>query len=40
MHFNVIAREEVKKLDNEDIKKIEIAHSLPQIVDPEIMKIL
>jgi hypothetical protein len=36
MHYNVIPREEFKNLDIEDIKQIEIAHSLPQIVDPEI----
>ena len=36
MHYNTIPRKEVKKLDVEDIRKIEIAHSLPQIIDPEI----
>lgn len=36
MHYNLIPRKEFKKLSNEDIEKIEIAHSLPQIVDPEI----
>jgi hypothetical protein len=40
MRYNVIPREEVKILDDEDIKKIGIAHFLPQIVDPEIMEIL
>jgi hypothetical protein len=36
MHYNIVPRKEVKKLDVEDIRKIEIAHSLPQIIDPEI----
>lgn len=36
MHFNLVPRVETKVLDIEDIKQIEIAHSLPQIVDPEI----
>jgi hypothetical protein len=35
MHYNLIPRKESKTLDIEDIKKIEIAHSLPQIIDPE-----
>lgn len=36
MHYNIIPRNEVENLKIEDIEKIEIAHSLPQIVDPEI----
>jgi hypothetical protein len=36
MHYNIVPREEVKNIDIEDIKKIEIAHSLAQIVEPEI----
>jgi len=36
MHYNIIPRKEVENLKIEDIEKIEIAHSLPQIVDPEI----
>lgn len=35
MHYNTIPRIEFKELSIEDIEKIEIAHSLPQIVDPE-----
>lgn len=35
MHYNMIPRKESKQLDIADIKKIEIAHSLPQIIDPE-----
>jgi hypothetical protein len=36
MHYNIIPRKVFKELSIEDIEKIEIAHSLPQIVDPEI----
>jgi hypothetical protein len=36
MHYNMVPRKESKQLDIEDIKKLEIAHSLPQIIDPEI----
>jgi len=35
MHYNLVPRKESKELEVEDIKKIEIAHSLPQIIDPE-----
>lgn len=35
MHYNIVPRKEYKKLDAEEIKQIEIAHSLPQKVDPE-----
>lgn len=35
MHFNLVPRKESKELSKEDIKKIEIAHTLPQIIDPE-----
>jgi hypothetical protein len=36
MHYNTIAKKQITELVTDDIKKIEIAHSLPQIVDPEI----
>jgi len=36
MRYNLIPRKEFAKLEVEDIKKIEIAHSLPEIIDPEI----
>jgi hypothetical protein len=36
MHYNIIPRKEFKTLKEEDIKLIEIAHSLPEIIDPEI----
>lgn len=36
MHYNLLPRKEFKKISIEDIEKIEIAHSLPKIVDPEI----
>jgi len=36
MRYNVIPRIEYTLLDSSDISKIEIAHSLPRIVDPEI----
>jgi hypothetical protein len=35
MHYNLIPRKESKQLDIDDIKKIEIAHTLPRIIDPE-----
>lgn len=35
MHYNMVPRKESRQLDPEDIKKIEIAHTLPQIIDPE-----
>ncbi len=35
MHFNMVPRKESKQLSKEDIKMIEIAHTLPQIIDPE-----
>lgn len=38
MHYNVVPRKEFKKLSIEDIEKIEITHSLPQIVDPVIVE--
>lgn len=37
-HYNIIPRKEVKNLDIKDIRKVEIAHSLPQIIDPEIVE--
>ena len=36
LHYNVIPRRESKRLTEEEIKQIELAHSLPEIVDPEI----
>ncbi len=36
MHYNVIAGKDITELETNDIEKIEIAHSLPQIIDPEI----
>ena len=36
MHYHVIPRKENADLVLEDIKKVEIAHSMPQRVDPEI----
>ena len=35
MHFNLVPRKESKDLSEDDIKMIEIAHTLPQIIDPE-----
>jgi hypothetical protein len=35
MHYNLVPRKESKELSVDDIKKIEIAHTLPQIIDPE-----
>jgi hypothetical protein len=36
MRYNIIPRKESKMLENSDFEKIEIAHSMPKIVDPEI----
>jgi Carbohydrate-binding family 9 len=36
MHYQIIPRIEFKIVDTTDIKQIEIAHSLPEIVNPEI----
>lgn len=36
LHYNVIPRRESKRLTEDEIKQIEIAHSLPEIIDPEI----
>jgi len=35
MHYNVIAGKEYSPIEIEDLKKIEIAHSLPQTIEPE-----
>ena len=35
-HYNVIPRRDSKRLSEEEIRQIEIAHSLPEIIDPEI----
>lgn len=35
IHYNIVPDENIRMLDADDIRKIEIAHSLPQIIDPE-----
>ena len=35
MHYNLVPRKESKELTKDDIRQIEIAHTLPQIIDPE-----
>jgi len=36
MHYNIIPSENITVLEVKDIEMIEIAHSMPQIIDPEI----
>jgi hypothetical protein len=36
MHYNVIPRRESRKISEEEIQQIAMAHSLPEIIDPEI----
>jgi hypothetical protein len=36
MQYHTVARTNSRGLEIEDIQKVEIAHSLPQIIDPEI----
>lgn len=36
MRYQIVPRKDYKKIDIEDFKTIELAHSLPQIIDPEI----
>jgi len=36
MQYNLVPRKESTAIDTNDIKQIEIAHSLPRIIDPEI----
>lgn len=36
MHYNIIPGEDISMLAHDDIAMIEIAHSLPRIIDPEI----
>jgi hypothetical protein len=36
MHYNIIPDKDINVLEVKDIEMIEIAHSLPQIIDPEI----
>jgi hypothetical protein len=36
MHYNTVAGKETRIIDPDEIARIEIAHSLPQIIDPEI----
>jgi hypothetical protein len=36
MQYNTVARTDSRGLEVEDIEKVEIAHTLPQIIDPEI----
>ena len=38
MFYNLIPRKDYKIMDPADIRQIEIAHSMPEIVDPEITK--
>lgn len=38
MFYNIVPRKDFKILDPADINKIEIAHSLPQIINPEIVE--
>lgn len=35
MHYNLIPRKDFQLLEPNDIKQIEISHSLPEIIDPE-----
>lgn len=37
MHYNDFSKKENRPLDSADIMKIDIAHSLPEVVDPEII---
>lgn len=36
LHYNTVPRKESKRLQEDDIKQIEIASTLPKIIDPEI----
>jgi len=36
MHFNTIPGKDIRMLEVDDIRTIKIAHSLPQVIDPEI----
>ncbi len=36
MHYNLVAREKINPLDPSEIKNLEIAHTLPKKIDPEI----
>jgi hypothetical protein len=38
MHYNIIPRKEIIDIDPSYIQRIEIAHSLPEFIDPEIKK--
>lgn len=35
MHYNIVPRKEFNAVQPEEIQRIEIAHSLPEIIDPE-----
>jgi hypothetical protein len=35
MHYNLVPRKETIPIEPEDIRKIEIAHTLPKVIDPE-----
>jgi len=35
MHYNLVPRKESKELSPDDIRKVEIANTLPRIIDPE-----
>jgi len=36
LHYNVIPRRESKRLTEDEIRQVEMAHSLPELIDPEI----
>ena len=36
MHYNIVPRKDYHELEPGDIKQIEISHSMPEIVDPEL----
>jgi hypothetical protein len=36
MHYNIVPGKDIFKVEEKDIKKIEIAYSMPQIINPEI----
>jgi hypothetical protein len=40
MHYNILPNKDAAILAEDDIKMVEIAHSLPQIVDPEITELV
>ncbi len=36
MHYNTVAGKEITILDETDIRRVQIAHSLPSLIDPEV----